>query len=136
MRILVFGSSSLTAKHLRVVREYLRDLLEELPEGEKIVLTHTDRAPGKAKGAIGAARLAEVAAMDVWPNETRRLCRTDDVFLYKLDRVFCFHTDPDLGKESSAMLERVKAKGLACRVILMSEAGEVQADSFRDQPPA
>jgi hypothetical protein len=131
VRVLVFGSCSLTAKHLPAVRDYLRDIAETLGEGEKLVLVHEDRPPGKAKGAIGAARLSEVAAMDAWPKEARGLYRTEDVLRYRLDRALCFHTSPDLGHESAAMADRLKAAGYSFRLLVLSEAGEVVSDEVR-----
>lgn len=92
MRVLFFGSRSLTWKHLETMRalafhalyaeppplaDFLAHLdvarLSPLPETESLVLLHGDGPPGKNPGAIGADKLSEVACMERWP--ARRVLR-------------------------------------------------------------
>lgn len=96
MRILVFGSRSLTWKHLPLMRlvavhaalakpgdlgDWLCTalgvprLVDVLPEPEPLILCHGDGPPGgSVPCAIGADRLAELACMEVWP-ERRKVRR-------------------------------------------------------------
>lgn len=104
MRILIWGSRSLTWKHFGVMRavalyaslSHVHDecggvpplsvglfplLLaggdddwHRLPESEPLVLLHGDGPPGKTPGAVGADKLAEGACMLEWP-ERRRIRR-------------------------------------------------------------
>lgn len=98
MRVLMWGSRSLTWKHLPVMRAVARyatfvrqpDLglwlpealadadsrvwaEEWLPESEPLVLIHGDGPPGKTPGAVGADKLAEGACFLEWPE--RRVLR-------------------------------------------------------------
>lgn len=103
MRVLIFGSRSLTWRHLEVmrlvashsIREEASDLRgwmetatkvdeEEsrfawaaplVPDSEPLVLIHGDGPPGgSVPCAIGADRLSELACMEKWP-ERRRVRR-------------------------------------------------------------
>lgn len=100
MRVLIWGSRSLTWKHLPVMRAVARyailanpgslsewlDAAQDpayglasltgslLPEGESLVLIHGDGPPGKTPGAVGADKLAEGACILGWP-ERRRIRR-------------------------------------------------------------
>jgi hypothetical protein len=88
MRVMIFGSRSLTWKHLPIVRlvavhaamaqppdlgDWLRSargvpkLVEWLPDTEPVILLHGDGPPGGVPGAIGCDKLAELACMEAWP---------------------------------------------------------------------
>jgi hypothetical protein len=90
-RILIFGSRSLTWKHLPVMRlvashaalvtpppleEWLTASgvtrpVELLPG--PLQLLNGDGPPGKERGAIGADKLAVLACMEAWPEGRRRM---------------------------------------------------------------
>jgi hypothetical protein len=92
MRVLMFGSRSLTWKHLPVFRALaphacidgplpLGAFLQE-PEfaagmcetvSDTITLLNGDGSPGKERGAVGADKLALLACMEAWPMERRRV---------------------------------------------------------------
>lgn len=104
MRVLVFGSRSLTWKHFGVMRAVALyaslslvhdecggvpplsvdlfplllaggdDNWRRLPADEPLILLHGDGPPGKTPGAVGADKLAEGACMLEWP-ERRRIRR-------------------------------------------------------------
>lgn len=100
MRVLIWGSRSLTWKHFGVMRAVARyailanpgslkewlDAAQDpahglasltglvLPESESLVLLHGDGPPGKTPGAVGADKLSEGACMLEWP-ERRRIRR-------------------------------------------------------------
>ena len=95
MRILVFGSRSLSWKHYDVMHrvvwhaslaiEHPLDVflegvtrpggsgldLKGLPESERLTLINGDGPPGKERGAIGADKLAVFAAMQTWVHNPR-----------------------------------------------------------------
>lgn len=96
MKILIFGSRSLTWKHLPVFRALalhamknhagLPALSVELTNGilagnlsgwpdvlDSLILLNGDGPPGKERGAIGADKLAVLACMETWPESQRRM---------------------------------------------------------------
>lgn len=102
MRVLIFGSRSLTWRHLPVFRalalhatlamgfenepggvppmslDLLRFMMgggdDEWPRHrEPMVLLNGDGPPGKERGAIGADKLAVLACMEAWPEDRRRM---------------------------------------------------------------
>ena len=94
-RVLVFGSRSLTTKHLTIMRLVVRHALFEgssrpladwmklseqeerlwelrplrLHDGGSFLLMHGDDMPSRRSGAIGAAKLAECAARVEWAGQ-------------------------------------------------------------------
>lgn len=100
MRILIFGSRSLTWKHEPIfgwiaqhallaenepLGEFIRTWAHEpasahpdvvrtwLPDSEPLVLLNGDGPPGKERGAIGADKLAVFACMRRWDEARRRV---------------------------------------------------------------
>jgi hypothetical protein len=93
VKVLLWGSRSLTWKHLPVFRmiaaharqvippsvgEWLKtsgvpQLAAVIPASEPLVLLNGDGPPGKERGAIGADKLAVLACMESWPEEQRRM---------------------------------------------------------------
>lgn len=92
MRCLIFGSRSLTGKHLPLMRLVAHHALLDrsvslaafikaegmdgielpvLPDSEPLVLVNGDGSPGKERGAIGADKLAVLACLDVWPERRK-----------------------------------------------------------------
>ena len=149
MRILVFGSRSLTAKHLPVVRHSVRVVASSMldADGEwavtaALVLVHGDGPPGRNPGSIGADKLSEIAASLSWPNGWRirrfpptprqgetwaeaALRRNREMVAIKPDMALCFHTDPKLGVGSAYTARLLAEAGIPFRVILMKASGEV-----------
>lgn len=94
MKVLVFGSRNLTARHLPAMRWHLlaaivepRPLefatLEDIRDGldhqsftwrRDLLLVHGDGPPGKTRNAIGADKLSVVSASLEWPSGWK--CRT------------------------------------------------------------
>lgn len=146
MKLLVFGSRNLTARHLRAMRAFMA--LDRLvsdgwsQSGESVLLIHGDGPPGKTPGAIGADKLAEVAASLEWP-DTRRVRRfpptpvgdeswaqaagrrNAEMVALKPDRALCFHENLDMSKGSSITAECLKRAGIAFRYVRLSGAGAV-----------
>lgn len=101
MKILIFGSRSLTWKHLPAFRALAlhatlslvhdecggvppmsMDLMHFLMaggddewqrHGAPMILISGDGPPGKERGAVGADKLALLACMEAWPAEQRRI---------------------------------------------------------------
>jgi hypothetical protein len=101
MRVLMFGSRSLSWKHLPVFRalalhatlslvhdecggvppmslDLMRFLMaggddEWQRHGELMALLNGDGPPGKDRGAVGADKLALLACMEAWPETMRRV---------------------------------------------------------------
>lgn len=186
MKVLVFGSRNLTARHLPAMRRFIaaeglykyqyiptkddtgegawderpmplpldlimrardsRDIQSLLPDDASLhgslVLIHGDGPPGKAPGALGADKLAEIAASLEWP-DTRRCRRFPPeqaegeswgqaaarrnaaMVARRPDRALCFHTDLDRSRGSSMTAEFLKKAGLGFRYVRLSGAGEV-----------
>lgn len=109
-----------------------------------LLLIHGDGPPGKTPGAVGADKLAEVAASLEWP-DTRRCRRFPPeqqegeswgqaaarrnaaMVAMRPDRALCFHTDLDRSKGSAMTAEFLKKAGLGYRYVKLSSAGEVLA---------
>ena len=174
MKLLVFGSRNLTARHLPAMRKFIaaeaictwnaegrfiplplerilsasgsEELQHFLPDDgrywEKPTLIHGDGPPGKTPGAVGADKLAEIAASLEWP-DTRRCRRFPPeqgegeswgvaaarrnaaMVALRPDRALCFHTDLDRSKGSAMTAEFLKRAGLGYRYVKLSNAGEV-----------
>jgi len=110
--------------------------------GDAIHLIHGDGPPGKTPGAVGADKLAEVAASLEWP-DTRRCRRFPPepgdgeswgvaaarrnaaMVAMRPDRALCFHTDLDRSKGSAMTAEFLTRAGLGYRYVRLSGAGEV-----------
>lgn len=94
MRVLMWGSRSLSWKHLPVFRalakhamlggpvplaaflqepDFAADMIEPLPEREPLILLDGDGPPGKGRGAVGADKLVLLACMETWPEAQRRV---------------------------------------------------------------
>lgn len=92
MRVLIFGSRSMTWKHLPIFRLVAHHALIDgpvplgafvategmdgielplLPEAEPLVCLNGDGPPGKERGAIGADKLALLACMETWPERRK-----------------------------------------------------------------
>lgn len=146
MRLLVFGSRNLTTRHLPAMRSFLS--LDRLAVdgwwtvGGPVTLIHGDGPPGKTPGAVGADKLAEIAASLEWP-DTRRCRRFPPeqqegeswgvaaarrnaaMVAMRPDRALCFHTDLDRSKGSAMTAEFLKKAGLGYRYVRLSGAGDV-----------
>lgn len=146
MRLLVFGSRNLTAKHLPIMRTFLS--LDRMAVegwwtvGTPIQLIHGDGPPGKTPGAIGADKLAEVAASLEWPS-TRRVRRfppnpegsetwaqaaarrNAEMVAMRPDVSLCFHENLDMSRGSAMTAEFLKRAGLSFTYIRVSGAGEL-----------
>lgn len=107
-----------------------------------LVLIHGDGPPGKAKNAIGADKLATIAALLEWPQGWRcsarppepqpgetwaaaALRRNSEMVAMKPDFAICFHTDPGLGRGSADTARKLKAAGLGFRLVLLTQVGAV-----------
>ena len=168
MRLLVFGSRNLTARHLPAMRRYILasvlysfehdmgpvplewiddSLASRVPDDAEFLpgplfLLHGDGPPGKTPGAVGADKLAEVAASLEWP-DTRRCRRFPPdqqegeswgqaaarrnaaMVAMRPDRALCFHTDLDRSRGSAMTAEFLTRAGLHYRYVKLSNAGEV-----------
>lgn len=170
MRLLVFGSRNLTARHLPAMRRFIaaegcyvhngqfgpvaselilscrdsHDLMSynQIQFHDALTLLHGDGPPGKTPGAVGADKLAEVAASLEWP-DTRRCRRFPPehgegeswgqaaarrnaaMVALRPDRALCFHTDLDRSRGSAMTADFLKRAGLGYRYIKLSSAGEV-----------
>lgn len=146
LRILVFGSRNLTARHLSVMRTYLA--LDRIAVdgwwqvGEPIQLVHGDGPPGKTPGAIGADKLAEVAASLEWP-DTRRVRRfpptpvgdeswgtaaarrNAEMVALKPDRALCVHENLDASRGSIITADCLKRAGIVYRYVRVTSSGAV-----------
>lgn len=146
MRLLVFGSRNLTVRCLPLLRGYMS--LDRLIQEEwwrieaPLLLIHGDGPPGKTPGAIGADKLAEVAASLEWP-DTRRgrrfppeqqgeeswgaaaARRNAAMVAAKPDRVLCFHENLDMSKGSAMTAEMLKAAAIPFRYVRVTSAGEL-----------
>lgn len=169
-RLLVFGSRNLTPKHLPAMRRFMLAevlysfendmgpipldwiddrLAHRVPDDAEfkpgfLYLIHGDGPPGKTPGAVGADKLAEIAASLEWP-DTRRCRRFPPeqgegeswgvaaarrnaaMVAMRPDRALCFHTDLDRSKGSAMTAEFLRKAGLGFRYIRLSNAGEVLA---------
>lgn len=149
MRLLVFGSRNLTARHLPIIRGYLsldRLIQEEWWQvDEALLLIHGDGPPGKTPGAIGADKLSEVAAALEWPDTRRGRRFPPDVgpdatreewaqaaarrnaamVAAKPDRVLCFHENLDMSKGSAITADLLTRASIPFRYVRVSGAGEV-----------
>lgn len=145
-RLLVFGSRNLTARHLPVMRDYMELARLQSEEwwtpGDGVLLIHGDGPPGKTPGAVGADKLAEVAASLEWP-DTRRCRRfpptligdeswaqaagrrNAEMVALRPDRALCFHENLDMSKGSSITAECLKRAGIPFRYVRLSGAGAV-----------
>lgn len=170
MKVLVFGSRNLTARHLPAMRKFIAaegcyvhdgqfgpvasdvilscqtsdDLMgfDQIQFHDGLVLIHGDGPPGKTPGAVGADKLAEVAASLEWP-DTRRCrrfppdpaegeswgvaaARRNAVMVaMRPDRALCFHTDLDRSRGSAMTAEFLTRAGIGYRYVKVSNAGEV-----------
>jgi hypothetical protein len=146
MKLLCFGSRNLTARHLPAMRSFLA--LDRLAVdgwwtvGEPIQLIHGDGPPGRPPGAIGADKLAEVAASLEWP-ETRRVKRYHvtpeggETWAHaaarrnramvdaKPDRALCFHENLDMSKGSAMTADFLQRAGVRFRYVRLTSAGAV-----------
>lgn len=174
MKLCVFGSRNLTARHLPVMRRFILaevlylcrgdraepipverilaarrsdDLAGMVPDDARfhegvLWLHHGDGPPGKAPGAMGADKLAEVAASLEWP-DTRRVKRFPPeqqgaeswgqaaarrnaaMVAARHDRALCFHENLDMSKGSAMTAEFLKRAGIGFRYVRVSSAGAV-----------
>lgn len=145
-RILVFGSRNLTARHLNVLRDYMSMAKLAVDgwwtQGDSLTLVHGDGPPGKSPGAIGADKLAEVAASLEWP-DTRRVRRfpptpvgdeswataaarrNAEMVALKPDRALCVHENLDASRGSIITADCLKRAGIPFRYVRVSGAGAV-----------
>lgn len=168
MRVLVFGSRNLTARHLPVMRrfilaevlycfendmgpvplEWIDDrLAHRVPDDAEfrsgfLWLVHGDGPPGKVPGAIGADKLAEVAASLEWP-DTRRVRRfppapvgdeswgtaaarrNAEMVALKPDKALCVHENLDASRGSIITADCLKRAGIPFRYVRVSSSGAV-----------
>lgn len=172
MKILIFGSRSLTWKHYEVMANVATHatLAEDvslaefitrwtkpgnlLTEEEKayrypwhphdtiLSLLNGDGPPGKARGAIGADKLALFACMQKWWEYPRKRVRwfppepqgdetwaqaagrrNREMVEAKPDRAYCIHTDLDSSKGSSMTASLLISAGITYWYIRVSQAG-------------
>lgn len=149
MKVLVFGSRNLTARHLDAMVEKLRAIAAVVPAEERLVLIHGAGPFGTTPGAIGADRLSEVAAHLAWsgrdrgvrrypvmqaPDESwgRAAIRRDRQMAERtLDRAVCFHTDPNLGKGSACTAACLTRLGKPYTLVLLGGDGRVLQEEER-----
>jgi hypothetical protein len=174
LRLLVFGSRNLTARHHAVMRRFILAEALYLSRGDRAApipverilaaqssddiaglvpddarfhdgvlwLVHGDGPPGRPPGAIGADKLAEVAASLEWP-ETRRVKRFPPVQQdgetwaqaaarrnramvdAKPDRALCFHENLDMSKGSAMTADFLQRAGVRFRYVRLTSAGAV-----------
>lgn len=172
MKLLVFGSRYLTVRHLPAMRRYMlaevlvraadgtqpiplewvdEKLVQRVPHearfrDEDLVLIHGDGPPGKpdkVPGAIGADKLAVVAASLEWPaarryvrtfgpiprdGETWRAAamrRNGEMVQERPDRALCFHLEARLGSGSADTGAKLHRMGQSFRVVLLDAEGLV-----------
>lgn len=149
MRLLVFGSRNLTVRCLPLMRGYIsldRLVQEEWWQvDEPLLLIHGDGPPGKNPGAIGADKLAEVAASLEWPDTRRGRRFPPDVapdasreewgqaaarrnaamVAMKPDCVLCFHENLDMSKGSAMTADMLKRAAIPFRYVRLTAAGEL-----------
>lgn len=105
-------------------------------------LVHGDGPPGKTPGAIGADKLAEVAASLEWP-DTRRVRRfpptpvgdeswgaaaarrNAEMVALRPDRALCFHENLDASRGSIITAECLKRAGISFRYVRVASSGAV-----------
>jgi hypothetical protein len=173
MRLLVFGSRNLTARHLGVMRRFIlaavlyrwneergpiplerilaardsHDIAGMVPDDARFCegvlwLHHGDGPPGRTPGAVGADKLAEVAASLEWP-ETRRVKRfppnpeggetwahaaarrNAEMVATRPDVALCLHENLDMSKGSAMTAEFLKRAGIGYRYVRVTGAGAV-----------
>lgn len=176
MRVLVFGSRNLTARHLPVMRKFIlaavlyrwdeergpiplerilsardsHDIGGMVPDDARftegtIWLIHGDGPPGKTPGAIGADKLAEVAASLEWP-DTRRCKRFPPnvgpdatreewaqaardrnlaMVAMRPDVALCFHENLDMSKGSAMTADFLNRASIGYRYVRVSGVGAV-----------
>lgn len=173
MKLLVFGSRNLTARHLPVMRKFVlaavlyrwseergpiplerilaartsNDLAGMVPDDARfhegtLWLIHGDGPPGKTPGAVGADKLAEVAASLEWP-DTRRCKRfppnpvgdetwaqaaarrNAEMVAMKPDAALCFHENLDMSKGSAMTADFLRRAGIGYRYVRVTGAGAV-----------
>lgn len=146
MRVLVFGSRNLGARHLNAMVETLAWAVREAAAEEKLVLVHGVGPRGKRPGAIGADMLSEVAALLAWrgrPRGVRRVPvapqageswaqaaarRNLAMVAMKTELSLCFHTDERLGRGSlitAQALEANRPEGSRYLLVLLNEQGTI-----------
>lgn len=109
---------------------------------ERPLLIHGDGPPGKKPGAIGADKLAEVAASLDW-HVSRRVRRFPPeqqegeawgaaaarrnaaMVAQRPDRALCFHENLDMSKGSAMTAEFLARAGLHFRYVRVSQSGEL-----------
>lgn len=131
LRVLVFGSSNLGAEHVEAVMQALQVVARSVGEKTKLVLVHADDAPGSKAGAIGAGRLAEVAARFAWLGRERGLRRLKDPVrnVKKPFRAVCFHTEEGFeklpGSSAAATAQALRREGVGFLLVLLDGDGQV-----------
>lgn len=170
-RILMFGSRSLTWHHLPVFRALAlhatldihpydadpvprmsMDLLHFLMAGgddewprhrDSLVLLNGDGPPGRERGAVGADKLALLACMEAWPEDSRRVRwfppepkagetwaqaaarRNREMVEAKPHRVYCVHSNLNASKGSSMTAGFLKEAGIPFWLVTITPAGAV-----------
>lgn len=151
MRVLVFGSRNLTAKHVPSMVKRLRKVAAMVARDDELVLVHGDGPPGKSTpGAIGADKLSEVAALIAWwgrPWKVKRhpveqqgdetwgqaAHRRNEAMAHTAKPVLaeCFHTDAKLGKGSADTAALLHREGVGYHFTHLTTKGEVVAEEER-----
>ena len=170
MRVLVFGSRNLTTRHFWLMRlvlhhsmlaDPLPDLetflrtsgmdaqeLALLPDTESLVLINGDGPPGKQRGAIGADKLAVLAASDVWPDRKRMrwhevmpgpgedwgtaaVRRDLEMAEDSPDRCYCVHTDLDASKGSAVAARALSRLSIPLNYVRVTQAGALVSVQLR-----
>lgn len=179
LRVLMWGSRSLTWRHLPVFRALalhsmldatdspLPDLVSWIPSvagqtpdafrlvttTESLTLLNGDGPPGKERGAVGADKLALLAAMEAWPEAQRRVrwfkpedlqakqpgltwgqaAATRDVAMAEArpHRAYVVHTNLEASRGSIITARALHERGLAFWYVQVRPSGEVLAAEER-----
>lgn len=146
LRVVVFGSRNLGAQHLEAMVQALGAVAASVAPETRLLLVHGDGPPGQRPGAIGADKLAEVAARLAWkgrpsavrrhraqwdkegraagPIRNRRMAEGTGLPF----RALCFHTDVDFmaapGSGSADMARALARRGVGYTLVVLGNDGK------------
>lgn len=153
LRVVVFGSKNLGAEHVESMAEVLAQVATTVGRETKLLLVTADDGPGVRSGAIGAPRLAEVAARLAWKGRLRGLRRWTlhrkedgnaaeakrDTRLVtgtqKPFRAVCFHTSDTFeetpGSGTGHLARALQRQGVGYLLVLLGDDGQVVREEER-----